>query len=162
MNPMMSMGMGTQPMNHGMMQMMAPNPQVMPLGNLNEEKSGKKKSRNEIRALEKKIRSLESENDSLLRDNELLENKCEEYLSQLQRSADIIESTKDKQKIQIEAYEDKILELQDFYESEKMKNQSLEIEIEKLLSLNEDLNIREQKEHGELGSMIQDLRSKNM
>ena len=68
MSPMMGMGIGGQPLqalNPGMIQMMAPNPPVMPLGNLKEERSGKKKSRNEIRALEKVIRKLESENDSL-------------------------------------------------------------------------------------------------
>lgn len=75
----------------------------MPLENLNEDRnSGKKvnkKSRNELRALEKKVQTLDNEISMLRGDNELLENKCEEYLSQLQRSADIIESSKNKHKI---------------------------------------------------------------
>ena len=161
---MMGMSMLGQPMhsyNPTMMPLMGQNIGLQPLSDLKQEKSGKKYSRNELKQYEKKIRVLESEKHQLQKDNELLEDKCEEYLSQLQRSADIIKSTKDKQRIQIEAYEDKILELQDTLDSKKNINRNMENEVEKLLRLNEELNIRELAEHGELGNMIQDLRMKN-
>lgn len=54
----------------------------------------------------------------------------------MQRSADIIESTKEKHKIQIEAYEDKIIELQELLDSEKAVNTKLENEIDKLIAIN--------------------------
>lgn len=92
--------------------MMASNQQIYPLQEFNDVgKSSKSKARGELKTIERNVSALEQKVDSLVWDNKLLESKCEEYLSQLQRSADIIESTKEKHKIQIEAYEDKIIEL---------------------------------------------------
>lgn len=94
------MGMNSQQLAPGMMPMMAHNQQMYPLQEFSDlSKSAKRKPKNDLKSIERNVAALEQKVDSLVWDNKLLENKCEEYLSQLQRSADIIESTKEKHKI---------------------------------------------------------------
>ena len=85
-----------------------------------------------IEELEKKIQNLTEDLEIEVGNNKVLEQKCEEYLGQLQRSADIIESTKGKQKIQIDNYDDKIQTMEDILVEEKARNEELTIDNERL------------------------------
>lgn len=64
--------------------------------------------------------------------NKLLETKCEEYLSQLQRSADIIESSREKHSLQIELLNDKLDETEGVIRAERDKRADVEMELERV------------------------------
>lgn len=94
-----------------------------------------------IEELQEKLKLLTEDYDLEVKNNKMLEEKCEEYLNQLQRSADIIESTKEKQKIQLEGYDERLQTLEDILMDEKKKAEGLEFENERLRS--ELLNMRD-------------------
>merc|ERR1711935_1024448 len=62
----------------------------------------------EIAALKRKVDMLNRELDREISNSKLFEKKCEEYLNQLQRSADIIESLRAKHELEVENYENRI------------------------------------------------------
>lgn len=157
------MGMGTQQLAPGMIPMMGATQQIYPLQEFNDlNRNVKRKAKLDLKTIERNVGSLEQKVESLVWDNKLLENKCEEYLSQLQRSADIIEGAKERHTIQIEAYEDKIIELQELLDCEKSASSKLESEIDKLIMINQKSNMSSQKEQVELGSMIQEARQQKL
>lgn len=61
----------------------------------------------------------ELENNKVISNNQILEQKCEEYLSQLQRSADIIENTKEKNAMQLEHMNERLEDLENSLKAEQ-------------------------------------------
>jgi chromosome segregation ATPase len=90
----------------------------------------------EIAALKRKVDMLNRELDREISNSKLFEKKCEEYLNQLQRSADIIESLRAKHELESENYENRIHTLTDAIKDQKEKNYDLEDSNQRL---NEDL-----------------------
>jgi hypothetical protein len=76
----------------------------------------------EIAALKRKVDMLNRELDREISNSKLFEKKCEEYLNQLQRSADIIESLRAKHELESENYENRIHTLTDAIKDQKEKN----------------------------------------
>lgn len=70
--------------------------------------------------------------DRELSTNKLLEQKCEEYLSQLQRSADIIESSREKHALQIDLLNEKLDEAESVIRNERDKRADAEGEADRL------------------------------
>jgi chromosome segregation ATPase len=70
--------------------------------------------------------------DRELSTNKLLEQKCEEYLSQLQRSADIIESSREKHALQIDLLNEKLDEAEAVIRNERAKRADAETEVDRL------------------------------
>ena len=73
--------------------------------------------------------------DSLDREmatNKLLEQKCEEYLSQLQRSADIIESSRDRHEADVEQWQERLEELENRLSDERNRRRDIEDEASRM------------------------------
>jgi hypothetical protein len=80
----------------------------------------------EILALKRKVDMLNRELDRELSNSKLFEKKCEEYLNQLQRSADIIESLRAKHELESSNYDNRLQTLTDSLKDHKEKNYDLE------------------------------------
>ena len=122
-------------MAQSMMPMMAPTnlqagPLISPL--ISGQMQQQEDQQIELEELREKVKMLEEELENEVGNNKLLEEKCEEYLGQLQRSADIIESTKGKQSLQVAEYEEKVASLRDLWEEERIKNEDLILDNQKL------------------------------
>lgn len=83
--------------------------------------------------------------------NKLLEQKCEEYLAQLQRSADIIENTRQKHDIQMENIMDKLENTENLLSTAQEKVHQLESELDRL---DRDLRRERAERESEVGENI--------
>jgi hypothetical protein len=83
--------------------------------------------------------------------NKLLEQKCEEYLAQLQRSADIIENTRQKHDLQTENLMDKLENAESQLASAQEKVQQLESELDRL---DRDLRRERAERESEVGETV--------
>ena len=82
--------------------------------------------------------------------------KCEKYLSQLQRSADIIESQRSKHSLEIDNYENRLQNISNILEDQKEKNYDLEGLNQKLsLEIFEAKNIGENEKCGRYELKVQ-------
>lgn len=114
-----------------------------------------------IEDLQEKLRILNEDYELEVKNSKMLEEKCEEYLNQLQRSADIIESTKEKQRSQIEAYEEKIQALEDIILEEKKKNEEYVFDNDRLRSQIYDLKDAKDGDQNALGRLQQLMETKD-
>ena len=77
----------------------------------------------------------------------ILEAKCEEYLSQLQRSADIIEMARDREDRDRNKFEEKLDDLEKRLENERHRRESIEEEKDKIRRQIDRMH--EEKDEGE-------------
>lgn len=92
-------------------------PEIFPLGFFQQQDHDQKQNQS-MEGLKEQIKIMneelqrEFENNKVTASNKILEEKCEEYLTQLQRSAAIIESTRSNNQTLVEALETRIETLQ--------------------------------------------------
>ena len=152
-----NMGMMPPPMNMfppGMLSSMVPPPGGMDDDDDDEEDDEDDQEANEeienlqaeLARLRKDNSKLNSELDQEFENNRVLEQKCEEYLNQLQRSADIIENAKERQKMEFERMEDRLVDLEDALAAERTKASDFENENRRL---KEDLDILKKDRDGD-------------
>jgi len=115
-----------------------------------------------IEELTKKYNVLQDDFEQECKNTKLLEQKCEEYLSQLQRSADIIENTKNRHALQFEALEDKFADSQNALESEKERGMELEEENERLRNQISELRLAKGGDDNAIARISTQLEDKGM
>ena len=118
----------------------------------------------EIVALKRKTDIFNQELDREVNNSKILEKKCEEYLSQLQRSADIIESLRAKHNLEIDNYENRLQNISDILKDQKEKNYDMEEINQKLNDEIYDAKNRGENENAqkyELKTQTDDLHIKN-
>ena len=143
------------------------NQMMMPNGMMIQMQQG---SNNQIEELKKKLKKAQEDYEIECKNSKVLEGKCEEYLSQLQRSADIIENSKLKQQSHIQELEDRLMEMEEIIEQERESNQLLDDENQQLKNeldgILEDKNgdealaTRYRRQITEKDDVIDDLREK--
>lgn len=71
--------------------------------------------------------------------NKVLEEKCQEYLQQLQKSAEIIDDLKNQNAVQVDSYQYKVRDFQTILDETAERLHSSETEVKKVLADNQEL-----------------------
>lgn len=139
--------------NTGMMGINQVIPQLVPQNLIQRNQRNDEEGLEIVEELQEKMKILNEDYELEVKNNKMLEDKCEEYLNQLQRSADIIESSKEKNKAQLEVLDERIQTMEEIALEEKKRNESLIFENDRLRAELVNLRSMQNGDHSALGRL---------